>query len=115
MNQPVPKTSTRAKEFLRLLGDLHRFLDPHARGRSLVPTLRVGMQTWPLRGRVRLRRRVADAERRGLHSHAERGNEEGSLRSFASGVLDRGRRPVDIAEKSPINGPTGYPVRRTRS
>nr|TSB53814.1 hypothetical protein FEE99_00320 [Pseudomonas sp. ef1] len=39
--------------------------------RVIVPTLRVGMPHWTLR--VRFGR---DAERPGLHSHAERGNDQ---------------------------------------
>ncbi|PRB54524.1 hypothetical protein CQ009_00130 [Pseudomonas sp. MYb2] len=42
----------------------------------IVPTLRVGMPQWTLR--VRFGR---DAERPGLHSHAERGNDH-SLRNY---------------------------------
>jgi hypothetical protein len=38
----------------------------------IVPTLRVGMQPWTLRVHC-------DAERHGIHSHAERGNDHYAL------------------------------------
>ena len=41
---------------------------------NLVPTLGVGMPSWPLRGHWGLQD-ATDAERQRRHSHAERGNE----------------------------------------
>ena len=61
---------------------------------SLVPTLRVGMPSSTLRAVRAARRNAGDAERPGMHSHAERGNE---FKRFSSSVLCLGNRGCKIA------------------
>ncbi|MCP1484292.1 hypothetical protein J3D48_000605 [Pseudomonas fluorescens] len=48
----------------------------------IVPTLRVGMPHWTLCVRFR-----GDAERPGLRSHAERGNDHEKIAAFGSSCI----------------------------
>ncbi|AUG97655.1 hypothetical protein AWU82_29920 [Pseudomonas glycinae] len=51
----------------------------------IVPTLRVGMPQWTLRVPA-----ARDAERPGLHSHAERGNDQWEVVSGSGVVVTTG-------------------------
>ncbi|TVT84862.1 hypothetical protein FPT12_07275 [Pseudomonas sp. H3(2019)] len=57
-------------------------VDPvvHVPPLQIVPTLCVGMHHWTLRARSS----QCDAERRGLHSHAERGNDHQTTSTMES-------------------------------